>query len=473
MRRIVSIGCSLCVAMMFAACGAADTEGKRWEDLLVPGTPGGKMDTAYLSDLATEVEAVLTSEGKIDVRDKSQSERDAILTQVQASEGNEIKQLANGQLKFAKNEINEKKLHMNLTSSKPRVLEATLSDDGFIHVRFEAIVESTVTQVDLDKMEITLPEFLETAAEATVPDQPTKMYEAVGDACIKDGSHAASYNYFYYFEADKEGCAEAMESAGIAQVRATFELRNLAPAKTVYPEYDQLVDDGLIEVVAFFGAAKSDWEPGTWDWGPQSEKSFIRDMKDLGFREVESADTGLLLVRTNDGLETRITVIGPETLKLLNNDVDGLFTTLVKRNEIIFYNGHSFYGSLNVLDNPEIYPGRYQIFFMNSCWSYEYYTKQIFEHNVTADDPTGWDLADVVNDTESGWFHNMADESTILLSNLLRGAETMGVDEDRYFTWDRIIAAMNQHAIDTYYTRHTETHEIYGVSGVRTNRFEP
>ena len=35
------------------------------------------------------------------------------------------------------------------------------------------------------------------------------------------------------------------------------------------------------------------------------------------------------------------------------------------------------------MDDPEIYSGRYQIFFMNSCWSYEYYTKQIFRNSVT------------------------------------------------------------------------------------------
>jgi len=39
---------------------------------------------------------------------------------------------------------------------------------------------------------------------------------------------------------------------------------------------------------------------------------------------------------------------------------------------------------------------------MDACWSYAYYTKQVFRHKATATDPTGWDLVDVVNNTEMG-----------------------------------------------------------------------
>jgi len=110
---------------------------------------------------------------------------------------------------------------------------------------------------------------------------------------------------------------------------------------------------------------------------------------------------------------------------------------------------------------------------MNSCWSYEYYTKQIFKNNATDEDPKGWALADVVNDTESGWFHNMADESRILLTNLLAGAESGGIDGARYYTWDRIIGAMNDYAVRSYEWNNSNSHEIYGVSGVTTNTYDP
>jgi hypothetical protein len=61
----------------------------------------------------------------------------------------------------------------------------------------------------------------------------------------------------------------------------------------------------------------------------------------------------------------------------------------------------------------------------------------------------------------------------ILLTNVFRGAETGGVEGDRYYTWDRIIGAMNDHALKAQRERGTDTHEIFGVSGVRTNVYQP
>ncbi len=92
---------------------------------------------------------------------------------------------------------------------------------------------------------------------------------------------------------------------------------------------------------------------------------------------------------------------------------------------------------------------------------------------MTEADPTGWGLADVVNDTESGWFMNMAEESRILLTNLFAGAEHGGRDGNRHFTWANVIGQMNKHAIDRYTSWGLKSHEIYGVSGVRSNTFEP
>lgn len=110
---------------------------------------------------------------------------------------------------------------------------------------------------------------------------------------------------------------------------------------------------------------------------------------------------------------------------------------------------------------------------MNSCWSYEYYTKQVFAAKSTPEDPQGWLLADVVNNTEAAWFLNMADETRILLTNLFAGAETGGKDGNRYYTWANINAAMNQLSIQRYQSWGLKSHEIYGVSGVRTNRWDP
>ncbi len=443
------------------------------EDDLVEETPGGKADTGYLSTLAAELEGTFTSTVKKDVRELSAEERQAELEKIQNDTWT-ARSLADTQIKYAKNRMNADKLHMNLSSSDVAIVNASLGEDGYITVEYQSTVETIVSNEELEEAGISLEEILETTVTAVVPDDPSRMHSDVGGACL-DAEHEGdpeAYNYFYYYEPDKEGCAEAMASAGIGRVEAKLEIRNLAPPENVFPEYDQLVADGKIDVVAFFGAADHSYKVGDWDWGTYGRDRFVNDLRARGFSK-EETEEGDLYTRTEAGLTETVRVIGPETLKLLAEDTDGLFKRHVSANEIIFYNGHSFYGSLSVLNDEDLYPGHYQIFVMNSCWSYEYYTKQIFRHNATPADPEGWLLADVVNDTESGWFHNMWAVSRIVLTNVLRGAETGGVEGDRYYTWNRIAGAMNKLAIESQAEHNSETHEIFGVSGVRTNRFDP
>ena len=488
MSRFLTAAICLLLAAALTACGAdsssTPTTGGPGQGALPEGDPtptpvssylvtptkGGKMDTGYLSDLASEVEGTFRSTLVVDGRDMDEERRAEYVEGLKDS-STIIRGLADRQLKFAKNQINASRLHLNLSTSDAAAEEVEVDEAGLIRVRYSATVESTVTQVELAEDGLSLEDVVGQSFKAVLPIQPDLMADKVGTACLEEGHEAHGYNYFYYYEPDKEGCADAMEAAGIERVEATFDVASLAPSKTVYPEYDQLVADKRIDAVVFFGAAKDDWEPGDWDWGVYSTRQFARDLEWTDFDEQE-VDKGRLFTRTTDDLEESVRLIGPETLKLLKEDDEGLFAQLVSENEIVMYNGHSFYGSLDVLDDPAIFPGSYQIFFMNSCWSYEYYTKQIFRANESEDDPEGWLLADIVNNTEVGWFHNMGKESSILLANLLEGSRKGGVDGDRYFTWDRIIAAMNAHALESYESRSTDTHEIYGVSGVRTNRFD-
>jgi len=475
LANTLALVCSLSLSGLLGACSPLDDEWETppLEDDLVDETPGGKSDTGYLSTLAAELEGTFTSTVKKDVRELSPEERQAELEKIQSDTWT-ARSLADKQIKFAKNRMNADKLHLNLSSSDVEIVNASLSEDGFITVEYQSTVETIVSNEELEEAGISLEQILESTVTAVVPDDPSRMHSDVGGACL-DAEHEGepeAYNYFYYYEPDKEGCAEAMATAGIGRIEAKLQIRNLAPSTTVFPEYDQLTADGKIDAVAFFGAADHDYEPGDWDWGTYGRDRFVSDLRARGFSK-EETEEGDLYTRTEAGLLETVRVIGPETLKLLAEDTDGLFKRHVSANEIIFYNGHSFYGSLSVLNDEDLYPGHYQIFVMNSCWSYEYYTKQIFRHNSTAADPEGWLLADVVNDTESGWFHNMWAVSRIVLTNVLRGAETGGVEGDRYYTWDRIVGAMNKLAIESQAEHNSATHEIFGVSGVKTNRFDP
>ncbi len=462
----------IALALGSAACAdAANDATPAVEDDLIPETPDGKSDTGYLSTLAVELEGVFASELHVDLGGKNETERIAYREEILAG-GYRVQSLLDTQIKFAKNQINASTLHMNLSSSTAQVVSVDFDGDA-LRIAYQSTLESIVSTEELTKAGTTLEAVKASAFSAILPDRPDLMAEKVGLACLNaEATSAEAYNYFYYYDPNKEGCATAMEAAGIGRVEAHLTLRDLAPQKTVYPEYDQLVADQKIDVVLFFGAADHDWEPGKWDWGTDGRDTLVRDLKNRGFRAIDALQ-GDVLQRVVSGLTETITVIGPEVLKDLQHDDTNLFKTLVSQNEIVVYNGHSFYGSLNVLNDASMYPGRYQIFLMSSCWSYEYYTKQIFAHNQTPEDPQGWLRADVVNDTQMGWFHNMPHVARILLTNVLRGAETGGREGSRFYTWDRIIGAMNDFVVQSQSERGTESHEIFGVSGVRTNQFEP
>jgi hypothetical protein len=449
-----------------------DDETPSEEQDLIPETPDGKSDTGYLSTLAVELEGTFESELRVDVTTLDEAGRLARRDEILAG-GYAVQSMLDTQIKFAKNQINASALHMNLSSSTAHVVSAEIEPEGFVRVVYQSTVESIVSTEELEKAGTSVQKVLAENYAAVLPDKPELMAEKVGMACLNaEATSAEVYNYFYYFDPNKEGCEAAMDAAGIKRVGARLVLRDLAGNKTVYPEYDQLVADQKIDVVVFFGAADHDWEPGKWDWGTYGRDMLVRDMQNRGFRKI-TVPQGAGYQKKVRGLTETITVIGPEVLKDLKNDPNGVFKSLVSQNEIVIYNGHSFYGSLNVLNDASIYPGKYQIFLMSSCWSYEYYTKQIFQHNQTAEDPQGWLKADVVNDTQMGWFHNMPHVARILLTNILRGAETGGREGNRYYTWDRIIGQINDFVVKAQKDRNTDSHEIFGVSGVRTNVFEP
>ena len=438
------------------------------EEDLIPPTDG-KYDTGYLSTLATEVEGEFSGVLRLDIKEMEESEVEELKEEFELGSWR-AKSLIMDQIKFGKKKLNTELLHMNLYTDDLEIEEVNLEEDRLV-VKYKARLESIVTFEELEEAGTSIDEILDKETVVKLPADPRNLYDRVGDKCAEgfDEGSLANYNYFYYFNPDKEGC-------DIELVTASFVVHSLAPTDdTVYPEYDMLIEDGKITVAVFFGAAEHSEEVSSWDWGVREWRQFIHDIENRGFRKVEDLNPGQRFKRERAGIEEIIDVISPYDLHALTHDTNGLFKKAVKEHEIIIYDGHSFYGSLNVLRDKDAYPEKtYQIFFMNSCWSYEYYTRQIFENKATEEDPRGWKYADVVNNTEPGWFHNGAEETRILLTNIFKGAETGGIDEyGRYYTWANIIGAMNRFAIERWRSWGTDCHEIYGVSGVKGNRYDP
>jgi hypothetical protein len=429
-----------------------------------------KEDTGYYSSLAMELEGDFSATIELDLSEMSEEERLAELQKYQDS-SYKVDNLVDTQIKLAKNQLNAERLHLNLTSGDASVDAMTLDGD-ILRIQYVVTTETLVSLEELREEGIDPNSLINKLYEVKVASDPQNMFERFGEACASgfDDGSLAGHNYFYYFDPDKEGCEVALAPD------AKFVAKSLLPQEDKFPEYDKLTADGVVDIVIFFGAAGHEDTVPWGDWGMREWRDMNSSLRELGFDDdVGVLDVGVRWTRERSGVKAIIDVISPEDLHALNDDSDGLFAQQLRTKEIVIYDGHSFYGSLDVLDEKANYPeDKYQILFMNSCWSYEYYTKQVFRHKATEADPKGWANVDIVNDTESGWFHNMEDMTRILLTNLLAGAESGGVDsQGRQFSWQNIIGVMNDEAIRSQEVRNSKSHEIYGVSGVTDNKYKP
>jgi len=468
----------LSLTMFGVACsdqGDEPTE-QMTDTALVPVS--GKADTAYYSNLATELEGEFSAIMRLDFSDLDlearQVERDRLDNNRFA-----LRQLAGLQLKLAKTQLNDEKLHLNLAADSVTIDRIELQDT-VIEVEYRITVETLVTKKELRSEGIEPEDLIDTTFRVKVAADPRDLFERVGSSCAHgfDSGALRESNFFYYFDPSQEDCT--LEMAPLAE----FRVRSLLPEKDTFPEYDRLVADGRIDAAVVFGAAEDGPVHGG-DWGVMMWRTFEVNLRIDGFKAAEESAVGTRYERTRAGLLQAITVISPYDLEALGDQGSELFARLLKTNEILFYNGHSFYGSLDVLGKAENYPeDMYQILFMNSCWSYEYYTRQVAKARASDADPSGWALVDVVNNTTYAYFVQMEASSRTLLFNLLAGAENLGISDDgRRFSWQNIIATLNQNAkgecpredptIDCRQYRPRAAHEMYGVSGVTDNKYQP
>ena len=478
MKRLLSSRAVYLVVGALLGCAGGETAADvpaSLDDDLVP--IDGKADTAYYSNFATELEGTVIGVIEIDVAGLTQDDQEAQLARYEANH-TLLKVMADGQLKLAKSQLNAEKMHLNL-SANDMDLEVLELADGVIRARYRVQVETLVTYKELKKLNVDPMDLVDTTYIAMVAADPRDLYARFGARCAagyQEGS-LSDHNYFYYFDHTATEC-------DVPLVTLEFTVESLLPEVETYPEYDRLVKDGQVDVAIVFGQA-ADGPANGGDWGVMMWRTYEVGIRLQGFEKVAGLELGQRYVRTRNDVTVVLDLYSPYDLEKLGDAAPTLFGDMILGSEIVIYNGHSFYGSLNVLDDANNYPaGTYQILFMNSCWSYEYYTKQVFEHKATEGDPTGWALADVVNNTTYAWFARMEQATDIVVKNLLAGAENGGVDgRGRRYTWQNIIGVLNAQMegtcptdadrADCRHYRPREAHEMYGVSGVRTNTFRP
>ncbi len=466
-----------------AACSVGDSleEFPTMEDWV-----DGKEDTGYVGNRAAEIEASFTGHVEVAQPGKTAEELEAIAAELRENPRSwshrDITNQVTEQIKYARNVLKAQKYDLNLEGGSPAFSTITVGPES-LTLAYTVEVESLVKFKDLEERGLTPADLIGNVIDVTLPVLPAGLFERTGNQCATDtdtGDQPAAedlgaHNLFYYFDPVREGCPMVETDLVVAKYQVTSSL----DAPTVYPEYDQLVADGKITMVTIFGQI-THGELESNDWGFISFNTFTRKLRYLGFDKTETfADNrGHQMRRTYPGgLEIIVDMYTPVDFAddVPREESNEVFRTAMRSHEIVYYNGHAFYGSLKVLDEPSAYPeDTYQIIFMDACWSYAYYTKQIFRNRATEADPDGYALTDVVNNTEPGITGSEA-TAVVLYQNIFRGAAAVHAGGNpNLYSWNNMTAYMNAHAEERAARRTTHPDpEIYGASGVRTNSFQP
>jgi hypothetical protein len=471
-------------SLLLAACSDAGTDDIEMPDF--DDVAEGKVDTGYFGSRSAEMEATFTGSVKVTLAGKSQAELAAIAETLRTNPADfglrEIVYQVTQQAKFARNALRAAKFTLNLEGGDPTFTAITVLPDG-LKLDYQLKIESLVKYKDLEAMGLKPSDLVGQNIEMRLPANLDNLLARAGTKCATDfDANGAAVptadlradNMFYYWDPARTGCT----LSGDQLAAGSYKVTSSNTATSIYPEYDKLVADGKITMVQIFGQIEHG-DLASSDWGFRSYNDVTRVLKGMGFTKVSTFpdNKGQKLKRTMpSGLVVEIEMYTPVSFAdHVDREVSNTaFRNAIKDKEIVYYAGHAFYGSLTVLDEPTAYPaGTYQIIFMDACWSYAYYTKQVFRNKATPTDPTGFVLTDVVNNTEMGITGSEL-TAQVLFDNVFKGADALKARRSvRNYSWNNLIKYMNEHAQRRADARGTNDPEIYGVSGVRTNAYKP
>lgn len=421
----------IAILFLFGACAGPDSGSDPIDD--------GKADSGWLSSASFEVDAVVrgTVQADTSIYEWRDLETDPALQM----------HLIDLQVKYAKNETEARDFRINQLVDSVDSVEVSV--EGTI---VTLVYVATVDMVMEHRGELpTLDELEDRQFTVHLPLDPTNVYSQAGMSCANDTEHTSGYNYHYYFDPTQPDC-------DIPIFEAELEVVEVFPRENVYPEYDQLMrqrDDGTVGFDAAIVPARGDDDAmGRFTAHQQMlEGTFGLEgtlSEDGSFTHYEWARDGVMVI---------IDLYDPTQDYFTTS-----FQAALGTYDVVYYNGHSAYGTQRLLTNPEAFSDGYQIIGLHSCQSYAYYVQQAFRAKATDEDPTGEALTDFVATGRSSYASDSPDILMVLLRRLMDGIDVIhNGDPESAPSWMTIVTEMNSRVYGIN----------YGVAGVRNNRWQP
>jgi len=400
--------------------------------------PGGKDDSGWLSDTSFEVDAVVRGV----VTREASGEWAGLATDAALQTS-----LIDLQVKFAKNTTEANGFRINQLIDSVDAVEVQVDGD-LVTLRYAATVDmiSDDGSRDVPALEEIEPRVM----QLPLPLDPVGVYGRAGSRCAND-DHAAGYNYHYYYDPSGPECDIELSPAEL-EIVEVFERR------TVYPEYDRLMrelaDGSLGFTVALVPAEGDSDRMSRFDAHRRMLEAELgltgEDSEDGAFRRYEWVRSGVKVV---------IDLFDPT-----RGHFTASFQNALRTYQVVFYNGHSAYGTQRLLTDPEAFSDDYQIIMLHSCQSYAYYVQQAFHAKATEEDPDGFASTDFVATGRSSYPTDSPVTLQALLEGLMTGIAAVHEGNREAATdWLSIVSRMNRRVPGI----------LYGVAGVRTNEWQP
>lgn len=213
--------------------------------------------------------------------------------------------------------------------------------------------------------------------------------------------------FWHDFNPKASGCTVDATDGVKSEVKVT---RSAKETTGKYPEYDQVLADDAIDVVAVFGIISSNTPS---DEGAREMENVVaeteRGLTGASRKDGEasrsvirsSVVTGSVVVAGRPRKVT-LTALLTEELASAGPDFDALYGPASEKADLIVYSGHSGLGkNINSLAaRTKVVAGKYQLVYLNGCQSFAYLGRGFHDKKIAANgaakDPEGTKFLDVV-----------------------------------------------------------------------------
>jgi hypothetical protein len=268
-----------------------------------------------------------------------------------------------------------------------------------------------------------------TSYDLPVPKDITALADFNAKYDGKCGTNEYGQEEFWHdWNPKAEGCVIA--DADVTRSRAT--VKPYAGETTgKYPEYDQMWQDGELDVVAVFGLINGGTDRAD-DPGVEEYTRFVSGTQGLLTGGKVTANTKSASVLRDTTITGKVTMAGQQRpvkvdvllvaeMQSVGADFDTRYAPLSAKADLIMYDGHAGLGkNVNALMRKgTVTAGKYQLVLLNGCQTFAYIDTTMndrrIEANGVANDPVGTKYLDVIGNALPGYANNLTNMSMSLV----------------------------------------------------------